>query len=48
MVMGADALLAIGPDIDTGWYYDVDFMDKTLEESRLKDIEKKMKSIVRE
>ncbi len=48
MVMGADAKLAIGPDIDTGWYYDIDFMDKTLEESKLKDIEKKMKSIVRE
>lgn len=48
MVMGADARLAIGPDIDTGWYYDVDFGDKTLEESKLKDIEKKMKSIVRE
>ena len=48
MVMGADAKLAIGPDIDTGWYYDIDFGDKTLEESKLKDIEKKMKSIVRE
>jgi threonyl-tRNA synthetase len=48
MVMGADAKLAIGPDIDTGWYYDVDFGDKTLEESKLKEIEKKMKSIVRE
>lgn len=48
MVMGADAKLAIGPDIDTGWYYDIDFMDKTLEESKLKEIEKKMKSIVRE
>lgn len=48
MVMGADAKLAIGPDIDTGWYYDIDFGDKTLEESKLKEIEKKMKSIVRE
>lgn len=48
MVMGADAKLAIGPDIDTGWYYDIDFNDKTLEESKLKEIEKKMKSIVRE
>lgn len=48
MVMGADAKLAIGPDVDTGWYYDIDFGDKTLEESKLKDIEKKMKSIVRE
>ncbi len=48
MVMGADARLAIWPDIDTGWYYDIDFMDATLEEAKLKDIEKKMKSIVRE
>ncbi len=48
MVMGANAKLAIGPDIDTGWYYDIDFGDATLEEAKLKDIEKKMKSIVRE
>ncbi len=48
MVMGADAKLAIWPDIDTGWYYDIDFGDKTLEEAKLKDIEKKMKAIVRE
>ena len=48
MVMGADAKLAIGPDVSSGWYYDIDFGDKTLEESKLKDIEKKMKSIVRE
>jgi threonyl-tRNA synthetase len=48
MVMGADAKLAIWPDIDTGWYYDIDFGDATLEESKLKDIEKKMRSIVRE
>ncbi len=48
MVMGANAKLAIGPDIDTGWYYDIDFGDTTLEEAKLKDIEKKMKSIVRE
>jgi threonyl-tRNA synthetase len=48
MVMGASAKLAIGPDVDNGWYYDIDFGDTTLEESKLKDIEKKMKSIVRE
>jgi len=48
MVMGADAKLAIGPDVDNGWYYDVDFGDKTLEESKLRDIEKKMRQIVRE
>lgn len=48
MVMGASAKLAIGPDVDNGWYYDIDFGDVALEESKLKDIEKKMKWIVRE
>lgn len=48
MVMGPDAKLAIGPDVDNGWYYDIDFGDATLEESKLKEIEKKMRSIVRE
>ena len=48
MVMWAWAKLAIGPDVDNGWYYDIDFGDATLEEAKLKDIEKKMKSIVRE
>ncbi len=48
MVMGANAKLAIGPDVDNGWYYDIDFGDATLEESKLKEIEKKMRSIVRE
>ncbi len=48
MVMGANAKLAIGPDVDNGWYYDIDFGDTTLEEAKLKDIEKKMKSIIRE
>lgn len=48
MVMGASAKLAIWPDIDNGWYYDIDFGDATLEESKLRDIEKKMKAIIRE
>ena len=48
MVMGANAKLAIGPDVDNGWYYDIDFGDVTLEESKLKEIEKKMRGIVRE
>lgn len=48
MVMGANTKLAIGPDVDNGWYYDIDFGDTTLEESKLKDIEKKMRAIVRE
>lgn len=48
MIMGANAKLAIWPDVDNGWYYDIDFGDATLEESKLKEIEKKMKAIVRE
>lgn len=48
MIMGADVKLAIGPDVDTWWYYDMDFGDTPLEEARLKDIEKKMQSIIRE
>jgi threonyl-tRNA synthetase len=48
MVMGASAKLAIGPDVDNGWYYDIDFGDAPLEESKLREIEKKMRSIVRE
>ena len=48
MVMWANCKLAIWPDIDTGWYYDIDFGDIALEEAKLKDIEKKMKAIVRE
>lgn len=48
MVMGANVKLAIGPDVDNGWYYDIDFGDATLEESKLKEIEKKMRAIVRE
>ena len=47
MVMG-DTKLAIGPDVDNGWYYDMDFGGKALEESKLKDIEKKMRAIIRE
>lgn len=48
MVMGANTKLAIGPDVDNGWYYDIDFGWVTLEESKLKEIEKKMRGIVRE
>jgi threonyl-tRNA synthetase len=46
--MWPSAKLAIWPDVDNWWYYDIDFGDATLEESKLKDIEKKMRSIVRE
>ncbi len=39
--------LAIGPAIESGFYYDID-MDRQLSESDLADIEKEMKKIVKE
>ncbi len=38
----------IGPPIDTGFYYDVDFEDKTLEGSELEKIEAKMVELARQ
>jgi threonyl-tRNA synthetase len=38
----------IGPPIETGFYYDVDFGDKTLDGSELELIEKKMIELARE
>lgn len=38
----------IGPPIETGFYYDVDFGDKTLDSSELEAIEKKMIELARE
>lgn len=40
--------LAIGPDIENGFYYDFDFGEVKFEESALKDIEKKMKNIIKQ
>jgi len=40
--------MAIGPDIDTGLYYDFDFGEFALLESHLKEIEKKMKNIIKQ
>lgn len=40
--------LAIGPDIDNGFYYDFDFWEVKVEESSLKEIEKKMKNIIKQ
>ncbi|MDP2104006.1 MAG: threonine--tRNA ligase, partial [Candidatus Gracilibacteria bacterium] len=40
--------LAIGPDIENGFYYDFDFGSIKFEESALKDIEKKMKNIIKQ
>ena len=38
----------IGPAIETGFYYDVDFGDKTLVEADLKEIENKMMELARQ
>jgi len=43
-----DVKLAIGPDIENGFYYDFDFGSIKFEESALKDIEKKMKNIIKQ
>jgi len=40
-----DAKLAIGPAIDTGFYYDIDFGDEKVTEDDLKDLQKRMKKI---
>jgi len=40
-----DAKLAIGPAIDTGFYYDVDFGDEKVTDADLKDLQKKMKKL---
>jgi len=41
-----EALLAIGPAIDNGFYYDVDFGDKTLSETDLTKLEEAMVDII--
>lgn len=43
-----DAKKTIGPDIDNGFYFDFDFGDKIPLESDLKEIEKKMKNILKQ
>lgn len=44
---GKNVQLAIGPAIDTGFYYDID-IEKKLTEEDLADIEKEMKNIVKQ
>ena len=41
-----DAKFGIGPAVETGFYYDIDFGDKKLTDDDLKKIEKKMREIV--
>lgn len=38
----------IGPDIENGFYYDIDFMDYSISESDLEKIEKRMLELARE
>lgn len=45
---GTEVKMAIGPDIETGLYYDFDFGEFALLESHLKEIEKKMKNIIKQ
>lgn len=42
------AKLAIGPAIDNGFYYDIDFGDTAITEEDLKRIEEEMKKVVKE
>jgi threonyl-tRNA synthetase len=42
------AKLAIGPAIDNGFYYDFDFGEAEFKEDNLKEIEKKMKNIIKQ
>lgn len=43
-----DALLAIGPAIDKGFYYDIDFGDEKVGDESLKEIEKKMAHLIKQ
>ncbi|MGE4443361.1 MAG: threonine--tRNA ligase [Candidatus Altimarinota bacterium] len=45
---GNDVKMAIGPDIDTGFYYDFDFNGIEFKEEDLKALEKKMKQIIKQ
>jgi threonyl-tRNA synthetase len=39
--------LAIGPPVNSGFYYDVDFMDYSISEKDLEKIEQKMKELAK-
>jgi len=43
-----NALFAIGPSIENGFYYDIDFGDEKINDESLKNIEKKMKHLVKQ
>ncbi len=42
-----EAQFAIGPDIDNGWYYDIDFNDVKISEEDFEKIEKRMKELIK-
>lgn len=46
--MWPQAKLAIGPAIDNGFYYDIDFNGESISESQLKDIEKRMAHLAKQ
>jgi threonyl-tRNA synthetase len=41
-----EAKIAIGPVVENGFYYDIDFGDKKISEKDLKEFQKKMKKII--
>lgn len=43
-----EAKFAIGPDIETGWYYDIDFGQIKINEDDLLKIEKKIKDFIKQ
>lgn len=43
-----EAKMAIGPDIETGFYYDFDFGDVAVNDESLKEIEKKVKNLIKQ
>ncbi|MDA3906007.1 MAG: threonine--tRNA ligase [Bacteroidales bacterium] len=43
-----DVKFGIGPDIENGFYYDVDFMDYSISDSDLENIEKRMLELAKE
>jgi threonyl-tRNA synthetase len=47
-VLYPDAKKTIGPDIENGFYFDFDFGDFELKEEHLKELEKKMKNILKQ
>jgi threonyl-tRNA synthetase len=47
MELYPDAQFAIGPAIDTGWYYDIDFISEKPTEDDFKKIEKRMAELVK-